>query len=250
MASKFFKNRIETQAVDFRNKNGLSVHEAVNLESLLLYLNVITVFRPLNNISGMALKLSTDESIKRFMLINSQQSLGRQNFTICHELYHLFIQQSFNYQICQTGIFDSKKDIEEYKADIFASYFLMPESGIFNLIPDIELDNNTISLSTILKIEHYFGCSRAALLIRLKDLGLLSEDRVNEFRQNIKLNAYQHGYENSLYEPTKESHIIGDYGDKVKKLYDNDIISESHYATFMEDIGKNIYQDFKTENEI
>lgn len=250
MASKFFKSRIEAQAVDFRTKNGLSVHEAVNLESLLLYLNIITIFRPLDNVSGMALKLSTDRSSKRFMLINSNHSVGRQNFTICHELYHLFIQQNFNYQICQTGLFDAKKDIEEYKADIFASYFLMPESGIFNLIPDIELDNNTVSLSTILKIEHYFSCSRTALLIRLKDLGLLSEDRLNAFRQNIKLSAYQHGYDNGLYEPTLANHIIGDYGEKVKKLYDNETISESHYATLMEDIGINIYQIFKTENDI
>ena len=82
---------IEKQVSAFRTDNGLSASEPVTLKSLLLKLNILTVFRPLSdNFSGMCLK---DNSGHRFMLINSNQPRGRQHFTIAHELYHLFIEE-------------------------------------------------------------------------------------------------------------------------------------------------------------
>ena len=81
---------IERQVAEFRADNGLSASEAINLKSLLLKLNVLTIFRPLSdNFSGMCLK---DGSGHRFMLVNSSHSRGRQHFTIAHELYHLYIE--------------------------------------------------------------------------------------------------------------------------------------------------------------
>ncbi len=55
------------------------------------------------------------------MLINTTQSLGKQHFTIGHGLYHLFIQENFSSQTCQTGMFN-KKEVEEYRADWFAAF--------------------------------------------------------------------------------------------------------------------------------
>ena len=141
MAYNFFKEKIESKASKFRSQCGLSGDEALNIESLLLYLNVITIFRPLSeHISGMAIKLSNSSTTRRFILINSNHPIGRQNFTICHELYHLFVQEKFEFQICDTGKFLKNGDIEERKADYFASYFLIPKNGIFKLIPDNEDD--------------------------------------------------------------------------------------------------------------
>ena len=78
---------IEKQVSEFRSDNGLSLSEPIALKSLLLKLNILTIFRPLSeNFSGMCLK---DKSGHRFMLVNSNQSQGRQHFTIAHELYHL-----------------------------------------------------------------------------------------------------------------------------------------------------------------
>jgi Zn-dependent peptidase ImmA (M78 family) len=242
MASKFFKDKIESKAADFRSQCGLSSDEALNIDSLLLYLNVITIFRPLSeNISGMAIKLSNTNVVKRFILINSNHPIGRQNFTICHELYHLFIQEKFEFQICDTGKFGKSGDIEERNADYFASYFLIPKNGIFKLIPDEE-DNSNISLSTVLKIEQYFGCSRAAILIRLEDLGVISKETKENFSKNVKSSAAKYGYDLSLYNAGNANHSIGDYGNLAKKLFDFEVISESHYAALMSDLGKNIFE--------
>lgn len=172
------------------------------------------------------------------MLVNTRHSVGRQHFTIGHELYHLVIQEGFSFQMCKAGKFD-KKDLEEYNADIFSSYFLMPEAGIIKQIPEEELAwGAEISLATIIKLEQYFGVSRAALLIRLDKIGLLRAD-YSRYKKDIKKSAVEHGYPTSLYDATdKEAPIvIGNYGTKAKELFEKDKISESHYHSLMFDIG-------------
>ena len=156
---KLNKFIIERQVSEFRTDNGLSSSEPITLKSLLLKLNVLTIFRPLSeNFSGMCLK---DNSGHRFMLINSNQPRGRQHFTIAHELYHLFIEEKPTPHKCNPGY--SKNKVEQ-NADMFASSLLMPEAGICQLIPETELNTRNISIATILKLEHYFSVSRSALL--------------------------------------------------------------------------------------
>ena len=71
---------IEQMVVKFRQDAGLGGNEAINIKSLLLKLKVVSIFRPLSDdFCGMSLR---DSSSHRFMLINSNQSKGRQHFTI------------------------------------------------------------------------------------------------------------------------------------------------------------------------
>jgi Zn-dependent peptidase ImmA (M78 family) len=89
---------IEKKAFAFRQQNGLSSAEPIRLKSLLLKNNVLTLFKPLSDsFSGMAVKI---DDHNRFMMVNCEQSLGKQHFTIGHELYHLFIQENFKSQKC------------------------------------------------------------------------------------------------------------------------------------------------------
>ena len=156
---------IEKQASEFRIKSGLSSSEPINLKSLLLQLNVITMYRPLSDsFSGMCLK---DSSGRRFMLINSKQSKGRQHFTIAHELYHLFIEALPTPHVCNPN---KSKDPVEKAADMFASFLLMPSDGIRENTPDMEIYNKDISMATILRLEHLFSVSRSALLYRLLNM--------------------------------------------------------------------------------
>lgn len=226
---------LEVRANKFRREKGIGNENAVDFEKLLRSLDVLAYFRPINgDFSGIALKTQNSN----FMMINTRFSLGRQHFTIGHELYHLFIQEGFTFQKCNAGQFN-KKDREEYNADIFSSYFLMPEAGIIKLIPEEELAwGGEISLATIIKLEQYFGVSRTALLIRLDKLGLLRGD-YSHFRVNIKKSAVEHGYSTKLYDTTEteKEKVIGNYGSKAKELFDKDKISESHYHSLMNDIA-------------
>jgi Zn-dependent peptidase ImmA (M78 family) len=226
---------LQKKANQFRERHGISGGEAIGLKSLLLKLNVFTLFKPLTEaFSGMSLKVNDNA---RFILVNSNHSIGRQHFTIAHELYHLFIQDKFETHQCKTGLFDPKKK-EEYNADYFASCLLMPESGIQEMIPDEELNKKKISLQTVIKLEQYFSVSHSSMLVRLKMLGLLDAKAFDYFKiLKATETAQQYGYQTSLYKEGNHDVIVGDYGEKAKRLFDIEKISEGHYMELMRKIG-------------
>ncbi len=235
---------ISKKAIEFRQENGLSATEPVLLKSILLSNNVLVLFKPLSsNFSGMAIKSGEN----RFILVNSSHSLGKQHFTIAHELYHLFKQPDFSFQLCNTGRFDSKSDINEYNADVFAAELLLPEDGIMKMIPDQELQKNKIQLRTVINLEQYFSTSRSALLYRLKTLGFINSNKYSEFNVDIKRSALTYGFDTRLYEKGNEGVVIGSYGQIAKELYDLDEISETFYTSLMMDIGKDVYEDLTDE---
>jgi len=239
MAKSKTEIELEKKAFDFRRSNGLSSTEPIRLKSLLLQLNVLTLFRPLSgDFSGMALKADDH----RFIMVNTTQSIGKQHFTLAHELYHLFIQENFTSQTCSTGKFD-KRHPEEYKADWFAAFLLLPEDGICHLIPSDELKRGTdISLQTILKIENIYSVSRHALLVRFKKLGLIDDRLFDQYKTGVIKGATQNGYAPALYTPGNENEVIGDYGAMAQRLLQAEKISESHYLELMHAIGINPLQ--------
>ena len=225
-------NYVESQASRFRQFAGLSDSEAVNLRSLLLKLNVLTLFRPMSDsFSGMSLK----GNAQLFMLINSNQPRCRQHFTIAHELYHLFIEDNPVPHRCQAG---GKKNESEQCADAFALMFLMPADGMRQMIPEDELKQGKVSLATALKLGQYFGTSHAAVLNRLSDLNLIGRNEREQLSGiSVKRACREYGYDTSLYESGNEGRVIGDFGEKARKLFEADKISEGHYLELLHKIG-------------
>lgn len=227
------KRFLQQAASRLRSSYGMSPIEPIRLKSWLLKLEIVAVFKSMSDsFSGMAIR----QNDHRFMLINSNHRMGKQHFTVAHELYHLFIQEGFNYEVSNAGRFD-KSDPNEYNADWFAAYLLMPEEGLLSLIPPHELGKNKISLPTIVKIEQYYACSRTALLVRLSDMGLIKFSDYEDYKKNVINSARLLGYDTDLYMPANDGMIIGNYGVMAKELYDKEIISESHYTSLMNDLG-------------
>jgi Zn-dependent peptidase ImmA (M78 family) len=225
--------KLRSNVADFRNRFGYNGFEPINFNSLLQRLDIITIFKPLSeNFSGLSLKNGEE----RFMLVNCNHPVGRQNFTIGHELYHLYYDKEFLPHICQTGLFP-KKNVNERMADIFSSYLLLPDDGIFRLIPEEEIGKDLITLSTLLKIEQTYGSSRAALLKQLIKMDLLSKSFEEKYILQVKLGAQQYGYSTDLYKGSEERSILGTYGSLANKLYQNNRISESLFNELMLSIG-------------
>lgn len=241
MAVRTNKRKIlENKAAMLRQRFGYNNSEPIHLKSLLLRLGVVALFREIDDeFSGMAMKVDLAGKVYRFMLINRQKTIGHQNFTICHELYHLFVQEKFASQICKAGKFD-KKDVEEYNADLFASYFLLPEEGLYSIISDDELIAGQVLLSTIIRIENVFNCSRHALLIRLLELDLVNEEILEKYKKKVTQSASKYGYSPYLYMGSPDNSAIGNYGELARKLYEQERISESKYYTLMEELGLSI----------
>lgn len=225
-------NLIEQQVSEFRQRIGLSDTQAVNLKSLLLKLNVLTVYRPLSkNFSGMSLKSPDGE---RFMLINCNQPRGRQHFTIAHELYHLYIEENPMPHNCGT---EASKSESEQCADAFALMFLMPHAAILQMIPAEDLKGK-ISLATVIRLEHYFSVSHQAIVNRLFDTKFITrQERDKLLSYPAMRTAQEYGYDTSLYLSGNENLVIGNFGEKARRLYDEGKISEGHYRELLNKIG-------------
>lgn len=222
---KFSIDVIEMMAAKFRLEVGLSASEAVNLKSLLRKLNVMTMFRPLSdNFYGMSLKSSNNLS---FMLINSNNPKGRQHFSIAHELYHIFKDENPKPHICNST---TEESASEHNANSFAAAFLMPKAGILSFISQAEIKERCVDLATVIKLEQYFSVSRSALLFRLKICGFISQKCYSELSSYKAIEtAKQYGYDTALYKSGNEGLFIGDFGEKARTLFDDEIISEGHY---------------------
>ena len=183
-------------------------------------INNVTIcfFETEDNLSGSSIKTKNQNII----FINSRHPLGRQRFTLAHEIYHLKYDDEFSN--CDI---DHKNDEIEKKADIFASSLLMSNGALYNF----EIENNITewTLDDVIQAEQYFQISHRAMLRRLKTLGKISERTAEEFSPDIMYNAELRGYGLKLYQPYSEEKnmILGNYIKLVNKTYENDLISES-----------------------
>lgn len=238
-------SQLEEKAREFRSKLNLTDSERFIPDVALRKLEVLTVFRPFaSNFSGLAVKKLFNGVEYKAIYINTSQTLGKQNFTICHELYHLFIQKVFTSRVCFTSRFDIYGDPEEYNADVFAANLLMPRAGIYNVLGIQPSGHRTITRDDLLELELEFGCSRKALLTRLKILGLISRKKYNEW---FEAGAFNHarsmGYSLGLYEKTKANYIIGGYFNKAYDLLQGGLISESHFRQLLKEAEIDIPND-------
>jgi len=216
----------ENLAAKFRVEIGFSLVEQISVKTVLRKMNILTLFRPLSERSyGLSLKSKAGNC---FMLVNSNTTRGRQHFTIAHELYHLYYDENPTPHVCTDE--QDASAVAEKNADLFASSLLMPREGVLQIVSIEESVERKIALSTIIKLEQFFSVSRQSLLFRLKAIGLLTEAGLQSLLKiPVVESAKQYGYDTALYSKGNENLVIGDFGEKARKLYDSGKISEGHY---------------------
>lgn len=214
----------------FRLMAGMGMTEPFNAKAVLRQFRIVTMFRPM---SGKCFGISVKTGKNMFMLVNSNSTIGRQHFTIAHELYHLFYDDNPVPHLC-----DESPSPVERDANLFASTLLMPREGLLREISEQEVRSHSLKMATLLRLEQLFEVSRMALLIRLKDMGVISESNLQELSTpGAKETAREYGYDTSLYESGNENVVIGDFGEKAKRLFDEGRISEGHYIELLNIIG-------------
>ena len=220
----------ENLAIKFRGLIEVSLKEPINVESVLRKLNIFTIYRPLSDNSyGLSLRSKKD---RRFILINSKSTIGRQHFSIAHELFHLFYDESPTPHICSDE--NGGKSTSEKNADLFASALLMPKEGLIQFIPEEEILDRNVKLPTVIKLEQYYSVSRSSLLHRLRAIRLLSESSFKSLQNNpVKDSAKLYGYSLSLYDSGNNNYVIGDFVEKARFLYEAGKISEGHYQELL-----------------
>lgn len=224
----------EALASKMRDMLRVANSEPLNMKTVVRQLNVMVLYRPLSE-SLWGLSLKSPDGKGRFMLVNSNSTRGSQHFTIAHELFHLYFDVNPTPHFCGQM---SEGDASERAANMFASALLMPREGLCHNIPAEELVARRVSVDTVLRLEHLFGVSHTTMVVRLKELRLISQECVDMLLGlSITREAALRGYDGYLYTRGNEGLVIGDFGTLAKQLYDEEKISEGHYLSLLNMIG-------------
>ena len=230
---KLTKEAIDQLALKMRADVGLNPGEPIHTKTLLRKLGVMVMYRPLSE-KACGLSMRSTESQMKFMLINSNNSRGRQHFTICHELFHLYYDEEPKPHICGTP--GMEREPAEVNANAFASALLLPQAGVLQSIPSEEIMARHITTATMLRLEQLFGVSHQSLCYCLRHLRLLTEEELQAHLDEsmvIQDIATEYGYDLSLYQGGNEGVVIGDFGEKARKLFEQERISEGHYVELL-----------------
>lgn len=120
-----------------------------------------------SNLSGLFVKHPVAD---KCVLVNFDENLYRQNFTLCHEVGHALMDGS-SYNVS----YQAQKDFREYRANAFASEFLMPKDIIKQISPSSITPNSVVSYAS------RFRVNVQAFLIALENAGVISPEQKAEY---------------------------------------------------------------------
>lgn len=151
---------------------------AVRLEEAIgdrLHALVLNLDAP-EGISGAACKLTELSAI----LINRNEPVGRRNFNLAHELFHLLTWENIKPDHSEDNSHSNKKKRSEELANCFASALLMPESTLRKWEGQARLGNKIKLRSWVHESAQRLHVTFSALLWRLVQLDMLEKDAVVE----------------------------------------------------------------------
>lgn len=201
------------------------------------------VFYPLGqNISGICIK----QDQANVIAVNSNTSVGRQRFSLAHELYHLFFDSTIGTSI--SNLESSYSNNIEDEANTFASFFLVT----YNTLADELSQLNEINITNILALENKFGLSHLAMLYRLNKYGYINDSQYKEFSEvSIKETAKYYFSDTDLYTVSNNAYkkTFGHYIKQAKQLKQKRILSEGAYNEMLLDAFRDDLV-FQKQNEV
>lgn len=235
---------IENYAMNLRREWGIDLYSPIDIVSLVLEkMDKLTLLwmEIDEEVSGCCSKNDKGDSI---ILINSSQSIGRQNFTLAHELYHILYGESTQFFCCNS----LNNDIEK-EADEFASSLLLPKYALWEYKKQHHITE--WSIKDIIKCEQFFQISHKNMLYMLRMEEWITFEDFENFKLGVKKEATKLGFSIDLYEPSKENkkfYTLGHLIPFVDKIYNNNKISkglknEILIKSFRSDIAYGIKED-------
>lgn len=213
---------INYQALKLRKIIGVDEDSPIDIFSLFNdYPELTLVFYPFSErISGLCYR----NTKANLIAINSSMTLGRQRFSLAHELFHLFYDT--NEKSISSSDLESNDEIE-IKANIFASYFLAPYSS---LRFEIEKMNKKIEFEDILYLNNIYKMSYGAMAYRLLCDGYINRKEYEKLSKtkNIVKKANELGYDINIYLKNDNNTKItyGNYLKQVNELKKKKMISD------------------------
>ena len=156
-------------------RKNLAEQKAIGLH--LLYPEVcsfpVNPIKVANRLGIQVLKDNSKENIdgrydadKNVIYLNTNQSLLRRRFTVCHELGHALLGHGSRPRDNPKAYTCSDSDPKELEANTFAATLLMPPQAVWTCVA---------CGYSIAQMCDYFGVSSMAMAIRLKQLELIKK---------------------------------------------------------------------------
>jgi Zn-dependent peptidase ImmA (M78 family)/transcriptional regulator with XRE-family HTH domain len=121
------------------------------------------------------------------VLVRSQPVVGRERFTLAHEVGHLLAGDAQPFHLDE-DLFGH--GLQEMRANAFAAHFLMPPPGLERRIRGRPVDGQVVC-----ELQYAFGVSLEALLWHLRNLNLITEAQRMELQAaGPKALALRYGY--------------------------------------------------------
>jgi Zn-dependent peptidase ImmA (M78 family) len=173
-----------SMALRVRQRAGLGLSVPVNPFDACASLNIEVRFANISSMEGM---LARKPSLT--IIVSSVRPSGRQAFTCAHELGHLVL----DHQSTVDDVLDlmtegepayQQDNVEEYAADQFAAFFLMPKTAVVAALRDRGLDPERCPPVHLLMLAVWFGVGFSTLAAHIRfSLNLISQGRYDVLRR-------------------------------------------------------------------
>lgn len=183
--SKANKQRVESKVRDF--------YERSNMNSEKELLNLMQIVRPLfTEKKYLIIEIPfSDKEIGAlcykgdaigYTVLNTSLPKVNVNFALCHEIYHIFYQETPYRQKVELVNEHYYESEEEFAANLFAGMLLMPENSYRFMFHKFAAENigSDNPLNVIVKLMSYFEVPYMAALVRCYELDLLTAGEVLE----------------------------------------------------------------------
>ena len=152
----------EILANDLRIEWELGIDPIPNMTALLEDRGIKVLIMPLpEGVSGLTCLIRRPRQKKKLpvIVVNRDKSLERRRLTLAHELGHRLI--------------DEKSPVDHEKAsNVFAGAFLIPRE---HLVREIGKTRTGLSYQELVQLKRMYRVSAAALLVRLRQVGVIDE---------------------------------------------------------------------------
>ncbi len=226
---------IMTKSIQLRAKLGEDANSPIDIFALAQDIEHLTiVYYPMGgNLSGICLKGASGNNV---IAINSSMTVGRQRFSLAHELYHLYFDKNMT-AVCAQKIGVGQKT--EKEADLFASYFLMPAAALQTKVEMLQAKNSdhNLLIQDVIRLEQYFQVSHQAAVTRLRQDQLLNADAADTMMtKGVRLLAKSMGYSTELYKPLpaeKQYMTYGNYINQAEEVLKRGLVSDGKYEELL-----------------
>lgn len=162
------------RALRVRQRVGSGLASAVNIYDACQRLGVDIRFANIPSMEGMLARTP-----RPTIVVSSVRPPGRQVFTCAHELGHLVFEHAATVDLKAESELDFEQlDEEEYVADQFAAFLLMPKTAVVGALRSRDLDPGGCPPLSLLALAGWFGVGYMTFVNHLRfGLQLIQESR-------------------------------------------------------------------------